>query len=64
MSGNLWDTIIAGVILAVIGGVFGLFVHVQVLDARVQSSTLVSEDIKKELIYIRNRVDQIHEKSK
>lgn len=64
MSGNLWDTIIAGVILAIIGGVFGLFVHVQVLDARIQNSSLINEDIKKELIYIRTRVDQIHEKNK
>lgn len=58
------ESVVTIIVIGILGGVVDTFIQVKELKA--ESSNVISkfEDIKKELTYIRERVDALHAKRK
>lgn len=64
MNKRIFEGVVTALIIGVTSGFIGLFIHVQRLEAAISKETTKYDYIRKELEYIRHRVDHLYELSK
>lgn len=57
------EGVVTAMLIALIGAFFGLFLHVNELEAHQRGHEKMYKDIKSELMYIRKRIDNLHERN-
>jgi len=61
--GRILEAIVVVIIIGILGGVIDTFLQVNELQAQYDGVEKSLVDIKEDLIYIRDRVDDLHERN-